>query len=688
MSIRFRRTALYASLMLLLTAMPLWAQSPALPDDAMQGIPLPAAVHPMPGQLLLDGRLHLEWQGYREPRLLRAQDRFLQRLSAETGILFGLQPDSAGPRLVVHTRQASAAVQQLGEDESYHLVISTTGIELTAQNPLGVLRGLQTILQRVQATPQGFAISCAEIEDHPRFPWRGLMIDSSRHFIPLPVILQNLDAMEAVKLNVFHWHLSDDQGFRAESRVYPLLTGKGSNGQFYTQAEIREVIAYARDRGIRVVPEFDMPAHSTSWLVGYPQLGSAKGPYSIADKFGVLDGAMDPTRESTYLFLNRFLGEMTALFPDAYFHIGGDECNGKEWDANPRIQQFMRLHHFKDNAALQAYFTARVEKLVKAHGKITEGWDEVLQPDTPKQVIIQSWRGRESLLNAAQHGYRALLSTGYYLDLNQSAAQHYSVDPLAGIADKLTPAQAKNILGGEAAIWSEYVDGQTIDSRIWPRMAAIAERLWSPSEVTDVSSMYRRLDTFRTRLAAWGINPQATTETMLESISGEANPTALRVLASAVQPPQGYVRGGLQPAFTYTPLNQLVDAIPPESDAARTFQQLAAAIAAGSATQAQQEQAHSMLMTWRANAQQLAPMLSRSPQMLELAPVSERLSRVAEIGLDAMLELEGGQHSTPEMTAEWTRELKADEAPQAVLVLPIVASVRQLVQAAAGGQAQ
>ncbi len=684
MSIRIRRTALTVFLMLLFAVVPIHAQDAGVLAHAEQGIPLPAMVHPMPGKLLLDGRLHLEWQGYREPRLMRAQDRFLQRLSAETGILFGLQPDSTGPRLVVHTRQASAAVQQLGEDESYHLVISTAGIDLTAQNPLGVLRGLQTILQRVQPTPEGFAIPCAEINDQPRFPWRGLMIDSSRHFIPLPVILRNLDAMEAVKLNVFHWHLSDDQGFRAESRVYPLLTGKGSNGQFYTQAEIREVIAYARDRGIRVVPEFDMPAHSTSWLVGYPQLGSAKGPYSIADQFGVLDGAMDPTRESTYLFLNRFLGEMTALFPDAYFHIGGDECNGKEWDANPHIQQFMRLHHFKDNAALQAYFTARVEKLVQAHGKITEGWDEVLQPDTPKQVVIQSWRGRESLLNAAQHGYRALLSSGYYLDLNQSAAQHYSVDPLAGIADKLSPAQAKNILGGEAAIWSEYVDGQTIDSRIWPRLAAIAERLWSPSDVTDVSSMYRRLSTFRRRLAAWGINPQATTQIMLESISGEGNPVALRVLASAVQPPQGYVRGGLQPAFTYTPLNRLVDAIPPESDAARSFQQLAAAIAAGSATREQEEQAHTMLMTWRANVQQLAPMLSRSPQMQELAPVSQRLSRVAEIGLDAMLELQSGQHSTPEMTEEWMHELKADGAPQALLVLPIVASVRQLVQAAAG----
>ncbi len=656
---------------------------PHAPVAAEPGIPQPASVQLHSGFLLLDGRFHVQLTGYTEPRLDRARDRFLEHLTAQTGILFGLEPAGNSPALVIHTDKPSAPVQKLGEDESYQLTIDSAGARITAANPLGAMHGLQTLLQRVQTTPQGFALPFATITDQPRFPWRGLMIDCSRHFIPLPVIFQNLDAMEAVKLNVFHWHLSDDQGFRAESKVFPLLQGKGSNGQFYTQAQIREVIAYARDRGIRVVPEFDMPAHATSWLVGYPQLGSAKGPYSIADRFGVLDGAIDPTRESTYLFLNRFLAEMTALFPDAYFHIGGDECNGKEWDANPRIQQFMRLHRLKDNAALQAYFTARVEKLVAAHGKIVEGWDEVLQPNTPKQVVIQSWRGRESLLNAAQQGYRALLSTGYYLDLNQSAAQHYSVDPLAGIADKLTAAQQHNILGGEAAMWSEYVDGQTIDSRLWPRLAAIAERLWSPATVTDIPGMYQRLDTFRTQLAAWGINPRATTETMLESISGDPHPAALRVLASAVQPPQGYQRGGLRPAFTYTPLNHLVDAIPPESDEARRFRSLATAIAAGDATPAQWQQARSMLTQWRGNQQKLAPTLDRSPLTAELAPVSATLSRVAAIGLDAMLEIESGQHSNAQMTTEWLAELKAAETPQAVLILPIVAPIRALVQTAA-----
>ena len=668
-----------------LCSLPLFAKAqpaPGISTDELPLMPMPANVERQAGELLLNGQFQVQLTGYTEPRLERARARFLTRLTGVTGILFGIEPmDSTSHALTIHTRTHSDLVQKLGEDEGYRLVVTAEGAEITAANPLGAMHGLQTFLQLVRNTPQGFAVPAVMIEDKPRFPWRGLMIDTGRHFIPLPVILGDLDGMEAAKLNVFHWHLSEDQGFRAESKVFPLLQGKGSNGQYYTQPQMREVVEYARDRGIRVVPEFDMPAHAQSWLVGYPQLGSGKGPYQIATTFGVLDGAIDPTRESTYVFLNRFLGEMTALFPDAYFHIGGDECNGKEWDANPRIQEFMRVHKLKDDAALQAYFTARVQKLVAAHGKIMEGWDEVLQPETPKQVVIQSWRGRDSLLDAAQRGYRALLSNGYYIDLSQPASEHYLVDPLEGIADKLTPAQAENILGGEATIWSEYVSGETIDSRIWPRTAAIAERFWSPANVRDLDSMYTRLEAFTDRLPAWGIDTRATTENMLERMSGMSDPKALRVLASAVQPPKGYTRGGLRHYFTYTPLDHLVDAVPPESDVAREFTAVANRIAAGSGTQADWEQAREWLTLWRGNDHALAPVLDRSAITAELAPLSANLSQVAGIGLDALLVLESRQPTTASQQEEWMEVLKAAEKPQAVLVLPIVAPVEALVAA-------
>ena len=240
----------------------------------------------------------------------------MQTLARETGIPF--LPETSGNKssFEVKTTGPSAAIQELGEDESYHLEVTPQAIHLTAPNPLGTMHGLQTVLQLVQITPQGFAIPAVTIEDKPRFAWRGLMIDSGRHFIPRPVILRNLDAMEAVKMNVFHWHLSEDQGFRVESKVFPLLQKKGSDGLFYTQDEIKRTIEYARDRGIRVIPEFDMPGHSLAWFVGYPNLASGKGPYQIERHWGVFDPAMDPTRESTYQFLDKFFGEMTALFPD------------------------------------------------------------------------------------------------------------------------------------------------------------------------------------------------------------------------------------------------------------------------------------------------------------------------------------------------------------------------------------
>ena len=252
-------------------------------------------------------------------------------------------------------------------------------------------------------------------------------------------------------------------------------------------------------------------------------LASGKGPYQIEREWGVSDPAMEPPRESTYQFLDRFIAEMTVLFPDAYFHIGGDECNGKEWDANPRIQQYMREHNIKDNAALQAYFTERVQKLVTKRGKMTVGWDEVLQPNTPKDVVIQSWRGQKSLAQAAIGGNRGLLSTGYYIDLNQPASQHYAVDPMEGATANLTPEQQKLILGGEATMWSEFVTPENVGSRIWPRTAAIAERLWSPQDVKNVDSMYDRLAIVSEKLNYFGQTYKAQTRGDAESAERRAS---------------------------------------------------------------------------------------------------------------------------------------------------------------------
>ncbi len=677
------KTRTFCRLVSVLVAVGLSTQVPLLRAQAEMPalMPLPSHIEMGEGQFIVDGNLSVAVEGYTEPRLMLARDRFLATLSGETGIPITPEAQARPANFTIKTGGASKTVQALDEDESYHLKVSADGVQLTAANPLGILHGLQTFLQLVRITPQGFAAPAATIDDEPRFAWRGLMIDSGRHFQPIPVIERNLDGMEAVKLNVFHWHLSDDQGFPIESKVYPLLQEKGSNGAYYTQQQVAEIIRYAHERGIRVVPEFDMPCHTTSWFVGYPQLASGPGPYKIASQWGVMNSAMDPTRESTFEFLDKFLGEMTALFPDAYFHVGGDECNGKEWDANPKIKAYMREHGLKDNAALQSYFSGRLQKLVTAHHKIMEGWDEVLQPDVPKDVVIQSWRGPKGLAAAVRQGNRAMLSNGYYIDLNQSAAFHYATDPLGGDGASLTPEEKARVLGGEATMWSEFVTPEIIDSRIWPRTAAIAERLWSPQDVRDVDSMYARLAVVSRHLEFYGLNHDSFPRVMLQRMSGESDPKYLTVLASVVQPLEEYQRGDLKEYVTSSPLNHLVDAVPPESETARQFSAIVKAIVAGTASPDQWQQARVWLELWRDNDAKLQPSLPRSEITAELSLLSRNVSQAATIGLRALDDLQNHRAANPDLVQSNMQLLKAAEKPEAVLRNMVVPPVEMLVQA-------
>ncbi|WP_035355590.1 family 20 glycosylhydrolase [Edaphobacter aggregans] len=634
-------------------------------------MPEPAHVAQGEGEFFIDGNFGITIKGYDELRLARAQQRFLDILSKETGIPFKREAVATQSHFIIQTAGPSAAVQQLGEDESYHLTISTTDVELKAPNPLGVLRGLQTFLQLVRINEQGFSVPVVTIDDAPRFPWRGLLIDSGHRFVPIPAVKRNLDAMEAVKLNVFHWRFADDQGFHIESKKFPLLQEKASSGLYYSQDEVREIVAYARDRGIRVVPEFDMPCHAKSWFQGYPDLSGGKDPSQSS--------AMDPSRESTYKLLNGFIGEMSALFPDSYFHTGGDECDMKEWESNPRIREYMQAHSIKDGAALQVRFTARIQKIVAAHKKIMEGWDEVLQPDTPKDVVIQSWRGPRSLAEAARSGNRGVLSSGYYIDLNQSAEEHYLVDPLGDNTAALTPEQKNRVLGGEATMWTDIVDADNMDNRIWPRTAAIAERLWSPEQIKDVDSMYQRLAIVSQKLEYYGPRHRLITEEMLQRMSGDPNPEALKVLAAVVQPPRMYERQQLRGDFTV--LNRLDDAVSPESDTAREFDVIAQRISSGTATAQDWQQARAWLELWRDNDAKLQPMLKRSFLTQDLAPVSSNLRRIAEIGLQALDDLHEHHSVNAGLRQRNIEFLKSVAKPQAVLLLMPATSVERLVQA-------
>src|SRR5437660_3763928 len=665
------------------------AQQPAL-----NLMPLPANVQPGTGSLRVDSAFSVAFTGYIEPRLERASERFLRQLARQTGLPRPLKPaQTAKVTLVIQTDHASKEIQQVGEDESYILDVSTASARLRASTPLGTLHGLQTLLQLVDVSPGGFAASAVTIEDRPRFQWRGLMIDSARHFIPLEVIRRNIDGMEVVKMNVFHWHLSENQGFRVESKKFPKLHELGSNALYYTQDEIRDLIAYARDRGIRVVPEFDMPGHSSAWFVGHPELASGKGPYEIERKWGVFDPAMDPTNEKVYKFLDDLIGEMARIFPDHYFHIGGDEVNGKEWDANPKIQAFMKAQGIKNNEALQAYFSGRVQKLVTKHGKAVVGWDEVLVPGVPKDIVIQSWRGQASLAQAAKQGYRGILSNGYYLDLGWSAARHYAVDTMSGEAANHSVEKKQRILGGESCMWAEYVTPENVDSRIWPRNAAIAERLWSRQEARDPASMYARLDFVSVRLEWLGLTHRTASRHMLQRLAGSASAeefAALRTLTDVIEPVKDYTREQTAPAVptSDTPINRAVDAVPLESDAGRHFsdrvEQFLAAACHDSAAEAG---LRAQLTIWRDNDAILQSLAQRSFLVKEVAATSQDLSALAAGGLAALDAIAKGQPAPDSWKAQQLAILEQVKKPKAQLLLIPAPAVQNLIKAATAGGA-
>ncbi|MBO3272467.1 beta-N-acetylhexosaminidase [Hymenobacter defluvii] len=582
-----------------------------------------------------------------------------------------------------------------GDEERYALRVTPMGISLTAPTSLGALRGLATLEQLVTKEKNALYFPEVDIQDQPRFGWRGLLIDAARHFMPVSVIKRNLDAMAAVKLNVLHWHLSDDQGFRVESQRLPRLAQVGGEGQFYTQAQVREVQRYAAARGIRVVPEFDMPGHATAWLAAYPELASNDSTYGVATRWGVLNIAMDPTRETTYALLDTLLGEMTQLFSDPYFHIGGDENDGRQWLRNPRIVQFMKEQKLvksngqPDKHALQTYFNRRILTMLTKYNKKMIGWDEILGPGLPESAVIQSWRGKKGLYDAVKTNHPAILSNGYYIDLNYSAASHYAVDPLPADAP-LTEAQKKLVLGGEATMWAEFADSVIVDSRIWPRTAAIAERFWSPATVTDVPDMYRRLAIVSTQLERLSIRHRRVPEQLLRELAAGQNVAPLRTFASVLEPVKEYKRHFQGMKYTtQTLLNRLVDAAPAESDAAREFgvavDDLLAQVGATLASPLPAEALPALaavrapLIQWQANDVKLQPLFNTSASLREYGPLSARLSALSALALERLQLLEQGKAPTTAWKASAQQQLEAAKAPAGQAELAVLPALQRLL---------
>jgi hexosaminidase len=647
-------------------------------------MPVPAYVRFNAGRLSITKSFAVGIRGRTDERLQAATARMLRRLEGRTVMEFqrSLAADPATATLVIEAQAPGQTVPSLNEDESYSLEVSDKQASLKAATTVGALRGLETFLQLLESDRDGYFIPAVEIQDKPRFRWRGLLIDVGRHFEPMEVLKRNLDAMAAVKLNVLHWHLTEDQGFRIESKKFPKLHQMGSDGLFYTQDEAREIISYARERGIRVVPEFDIPGHATSWLVGHPELGSAPGPYTIERRPGIFEPALDPTRDEVYKVLDQFLGEMAALFPDAYMHIGGDENEGKQWDKNPQIQAFMKAKGIKDNHALQTYFNQHLLQILKKHGKRMMGWDEIFQPDLPKDVVIHSWRGPKALAEAARKGYDGILSNGYYIDLSFPASQHYLADPLPADSG-LTEAEAAHILGGEATMWGEWVSPETIDSRIWPRTAAIAERLWSPREINDIEDMYRRLEIISVQLEELGLTHERNQMMMLRRLAQGTDIGPLQTLVSIIEPVKEYRRYQQRPQTMLSPLTGLVDAARPDSRASRNFARLVDGLLLDAPRfESRSEEIQTTLTSWRDAGTQLEAMIDKSPALHEARPLAFDLSQMATVGLEALSFLTKDVQPSVEWRDARLAILEQAAKPKAALEFPIIPSMRELIIAA------
>ena len=641
-------------------------------------MPYPAEITVGNGQFILTNEFNIGITNGTQ-RLFDGTTRFLRRLDGRAGLFFnqnylGNTDNHKNAKLLIQISREG--IVELNEDESYELQITGDQIVLTSETDIGAIRGLETLLQLLDADKQGYFFPLIDIRDEPRFPWRGLLIDVCRRWMPMEVIKRNLDGMAAVKMNVLHLHLTEDQGFRIESKVFPKLHELGSNGNYFTQIEMKEIISYASDRGIRVVPEFDIPGHATSWFVGYPELASATGPYEIETRYGIMNPTIDPTKESTYEFLDIFLGEMAALFPDAYMHIGGDENNGRQWDANPEIQAFMKKNAIADNHELQSYFNSRILDILNKYGKNMMGWDEIFQPGISKDIMIQSWRGKEALIASAQKGYKAILSNGYYIDLIQPTSFHYLNDPLSEDSP-LRPEEAQLILGGEATMWSEVVTPETVDSRIWPRTAAIAERLWSPGTIKDVDDMYRRLEIISIQLEELGLLHERNYEMMLRRLAGGRDIKALKTLTDVIEPVKIYERHNQGITFTtFSPYTRLVDAARPDAKIAREFRNLVDDfIETGDLALTQDIKGY--LLLWVENHAAFIELAEKSPILKDAVKLSLDLSNLSKIGLQAL-------SSSVDHDAGWKKEasimLEAAKEPRMECELMVVSAVQKLVE--------
>jgi hexosaminidase len=618
-------------------------------------MPWPQKIDLKSGIFTLDKNFKVNITGLPNARIFGAATRFLRRLDGRTGLFLEqgfLTKLNEAPSAQLQINCKQQGKIGLYEDESYQLEIQTDTIIINATSDLGAMHALETVLQLLQNNGTSFYFPTAVINDFPRFTWRGLMIDAARHFQPIDVIKRNLDAMAAMKMNVFHWHLVDDQGWRIEMKKHPKFTQLASDGDFYTQEEIKNIVKYADERGIMVVPEIDVPGHASAILTAYPEIGSKVihlnsqenkiqktaviSNYAIERNAGIFTPTLDPSNPKTYQLLSEIFDEVCPLFSGNYFHIGGDENEGKDWDTNPKIQEFMKKNALANNHELQTYFTMQLIPMLKKHHKELMGWEEIMTKNLSKDAIIHSWKGPnegvssgKSLITAAKNGYKTVLSNGFYIDLMQSVADHYSNDPLPKTT-VLSDAEKARILGGEAVMWSELVTPTTIDSRIWPRTAAIAERLWSNEDITDLNSLRKRLKTISFRLEELGITHLRNKEVILRNISNNQNTVALNDFSNVCEPLKIYSRNTDGTEYkTYSPFTLFADACTADANDAIAFETAVNNYIENKNPENQSSVTY-FLKKWIDTNTKLIELSNNAPLIQPILPLSKSLSEVSQ----------------------------------------------------------
>ena len=516
----------------------------ALPAEvaALHVVPYPASVAPMPGTLRLADLTGIAVSDPTDRELLALADRAAGALREDGGLALSVRSnpaatDRAGTVMLRIAPGASTAA------EGYRLVVSPTGITIDAGTHAGLFYGVQTLRQLLPAGASAgggeTTIPAVTIVDQPRFSYRGMHLDVGRHLFPVAFLKRYIDLMALYKMNTFHWHLTEDQGWRIEIRKYPRLTEVGSCRKetileknfdpyvgdgvpycgYYTQEEIREIVAYAAERYVTVMPEIEMPGHSVAALASYPELACTDGPFEVSTRWGVTEDIFCP-KEETFTFLEDVLTEVMALFPSRYIHVGGDEAPKTRWTESDVAQAVIRREGLADENELQSYFIRRIERFLNAHGRRLVGWDEILEGGIAPEATVMSWRGMEGGIEAARQGHDVIMtpSGDVYFDYYQGdpaweplaiggylpLERVYAFEP---VPEELTPQESRYVLGAQGNVWTEYMaTSDYVEYMVFPRLLALSEVVWSPKDLRDWESFAARLPAQFRRLDRYGVH--------------------------------------------------------------------------------------------------------------------------------------------------------------------------------------